>query len=349
MIILMDAVHALRLGDGTAGALGRWRINAGSPMILKVPQLRKNGPIRCIIDLASFLPPPGRIKALSNHKDTQVVGYWDSMSVSSAGIDGDLFMVQPKNEIEAAVLPEAVRNRVLIEAGVPMEVSIGAETSDGGSWDPVEPGKITLNAREYDIPDDDIPTFILRRGTAFESSIVTFGADAETGRIAAEKKANSEEPTMTDKPTLKAIIARYDEKRHALIARIYAEHEGRPETIEAAIRDGIRAADDADKDGQIEALKSEVAALKAKAEEYEKKNKEKEDDGEKAEGKAKAKAGGSQTGVRFVGSTGAGSGASPKTRLEAMQLTHSEDSTLAGRALLRATEAKFPDLFKGDD
>lgn len=254
--------NAERTGDGPENSAGRWRLNAGSEMILKVGDLNGGEPVRAVLDVASAKFAARRIVALSEHEGRQVIGYWEKPEFigPTGSVEGDLHMVRPTTEMEAKVLAEAVRVNALIKANVPIQTSIGAEAGPDGRFELVPDGEtVELNGRTY-VGGGDTPLYILRGGLITEASVVTFGADAETGRLAAAKNPtipSTKETPMSDK--LKALLGKYPEKHHGLVARCVAE--GNDETI---IATKVAAADERDeKDKQIEALKASLASAES--------------------------------------------------------------------------------------
>lgn len=253
--------NAEKTGDGPENSAGRWRLNAGSEMMLRVGDLNGGEPIRVVLDVASAKFAARRIVALSEHEGRQVIGYWEKPEFLGplGSVEGDLHMVRPTTEMEAKVLAEAVRVNALIKANVPIQTSIGAEAGPDGKFELVPDGEtVELNGQTYE-GGGDTPLYILRGGLITEASVVTFGADAETGRLAAAKNPpipSTKETPMSDK--LKALLGKFAEKHHGLVARCVAE--GNDETV---IATKIAAAEADEKDKQIEALKASLASAES--------------------------------------------------------------------------------------
>lgn len=254
--------NAERTGDGPENSAGRWRLNAGSEMYLTVPGLNSGKTIRVVLDVSSAKFAAKRIVALSEHEGRHVIGFWDNPAfIGAAGsVEGDLHMVRPSSQEEAQVLAEAVRLNALIKANVPIQTSIGAEAGPDGEFELVPAGKsIEINGRKYE-GGGETPLYILRGGLITEASVVTFGADAETGRLAARKPESTtpltKETPMSDK--LKALLSIHAEKHHGLVARCVAEG-----LDEVAINNKVHAAELDDKDKQIEALKASLATCES--------------------------------------------------------------------------------------
>lgn len=254
-----------RTGDGPSNGAGRWRLNAGSEMILQVGSLHGGKPVRVVLDVVTAQFAAKRIVALSEHEGRHVIGFWENPSFAADGsTDADLFIVKPSSQEESVVLAEAVRLNALIKAQVPIQTSIGAEAGPDGKFELVPEGTvIELNGREYS-GSGDLPLYILRGGLITESSVVTFGADAETGRLAAMKQSTplTKETPMSDK--LKALLGKYAEKHHGLVARCVAENHD-----EAIIATKIHAAEIDAKDKEIEDLKAKLTETEAKCAKYE--------------------------------------------------------------------------------
>lgn len=343
---------AERIGDGENKAAGRWRLNSGSEMILNIPALCKT-PIRAVIEISSakFAHGQDRIISLYDHDDQRVVGFWDKGAFSNV-IEADLHLIEPKNEAEASALKEAVIVNAMTRSGVPIQVSVGAEPGENGEWVHIPPGdKIVCNGREY-CGDGDLPLYVLKNGEVYEASIVTFGADSVTGRIAARLNLPvvKVETPMGDK--LKVLLGKYPEKHHGLVARCVAE-----DMDEAVINDKIHAAELADKDAEIAKLKAALAAKKveseaeaeaeAEADDYGVNEKEKEEEREHTKkiggkpGKAKAKAKSADRGVVF-GEHGESEGEAPKTLSDAMKVMIEAGAKERGFALRAAALSKYP-------
>lgn len=262
----MPAVRLLadttRVGEATANRDGRWRLNAGNEMIVSVPSLNDGEPIRLVLDIASSKFAAAKVVALDNHdKDGKgiqsVVGFWDG-ATNDGFLEADLHVTTATTEAEGAALQEAVRLKAHIRNGVPIQASVGAEAGPGGKWELVPEGsRITVNGREYQgaAGSEDSPLYILRGGLITESSVVVFGADSETGRVAAAKITSPVvEAAMS---TLKAILGKYPEKHHGLVARLVAA-----ETDEATITTKVHAAEMEDKDAIIARLNAALEAAK---------------------------------------------------------------------------------------
>jgi len=333
-----------RVGDAkdTAEFHGRWKLNAGNEMMVTVKGINGDKPIRLVVDLATVKAKNSKVHALFDHNLKNIIGYWDNFEFTAEGIFADLHLINPQSTAEGAVFPDVVRTRAMVRDGVPIQVSIGADSGEGGEWEMIAE-KITLNGREYD-GEGEIPLIVLRNGEIFESSVVTFGADDETGRLAAKADLTSplkEEPHMSD--TLKVLLSKYAEKHHGLIARCVAEGNDEP-----AIQTRVHAAECDDLTKQLGAAQEEIKALKAKLDDYAQKGQEKQER-ETAEKVGAAKAKGSEKALSFTGTdetkTKTGDDAKqPETLSQAMMVMAKADPTLKGFKLRVAARKQYPDV-----
>jgi hypothetical protein len=248
---------APRVGDAENKGHGRWRLNSGSEMKMTILGI-SDEPVRTVVDFGTAKAAGERIVALFDHDHNRVIGYWDRLVISSQGVDGDLHLIDYK-EGEEEVFADVIRVAGIARSGVPIEVSVSAKPEDNESdWVHVPPGEtVSLNGRDY-CGDGEYPLYYMKNARIFEASIVTFGADSVTGRIAAHKTSpvKQEEDRMSDK--LKALLGKYTEKHHGLVARRFVAG-----IDEATIHNEIHAAELDEKDAKIKAMESEIEALKA--------------------------------------------------------------------------------------
>ena len=318
---------------------GRWKLNAGSVMQVVIPDL-SDDLVDVVLDLESCTFSKKSILALSEHDKRSVVGKWEDLQADGTGVYGDLFLVDVENENEAVVLSEAIRFRALVRNQVPVEVSVGVHCGEKGHYEEVH-DKAVVNGRLYE--KGDRPLYILRNGVIYESSLCSFGADSDTGKIAATShKPGKKETTMSDK--LKVLLAKFAEKHHGLVARCVAEG-----VDEAVITTKVQEADHSDalraKDQEIETLK---ASLQAKDQEIETLKAAKTETTKVSE-TSPLDAKGSEKGVRF----GATEGGKPtgeleakkagvKTMTDAIQFCREQNKELKGLALRKEARRLFP-------
>jgi hypothetical protein len=333
--------------SGAPESQGRWKLNAGSEMIVTVDGLNQNKkgeaqPIRLVLDLAACKPKNPKIHALADHDPDRVIGYWDNFGCSVEGVFADLHVVKPADAIEAEAMPDAVRTRALIREGVPIQVSVGAEAGEGGAWELVD-GKVTVNGQEYD-GSGDIPLYILRGGELDESSIVTFGADDQTGRLAAKHLTNPVKPETPMSDKLKALLGKFAEKHHGLVARCVAENMD-----ETLITNKVHATEMEDKDKELKAMSDRICALEAENVELKKAkagqaDEEKEEKEVETTATVSASAGAKRT-VKFGSSDEAEKKVKAEkveTMTQAMKVVAAKDPNLKGFALRKAARAAFP-------
>lgn len=344
---LVAEVATMLIGSMSQERHGRWRLNAGSEMVVTVNGLNvdKKGdskPIRLVVDLATVKPKNEKVVALSDHDSTQVIGYWDKFDCLMSGTEADLHLIVPQGEAETAVMADAVRVAAMARAGVPVQVSVGAECGPNGSWESVAAGQtVTVNGRSY-TGDADLPLYILRNGQIYESSVVTFGADSETGRVAAQKQPPVKlETPMSDK--LKALLGKFAEKHHGLVARCVAENMDEP-----AITTKVHAAESDEKDEKLKAAQTRIAQLEdelksVKASDYAQTGQEKQEK-ENMEKFNLAASKSSDKAVKFgnVEAKGKDDAATVETMSQAMKVVAAKDPTLTGFKLRKAARAAFP-------
>jgi hypothetical protein len=335
-LLVAEAVEMVP-GTTSPDKQGRWRLNAGSEMMVEIGGLNKDKPVRLVLDLATCKPKNPKITTLFDHEPNNIGGYWDGFGVDATGMAMDLHLIKLESDIEAAALPDVVRTHAMIRNGVPIQVSVGADAGEKGTWDKIE-GKVTVNGREYD-GAGDVPLYVLRNGEIFEASIVTFGADAKTGRLAAKSLTQPVEKGTTMSDMLKVFLGKYPEKHHGLVARCVAEGKDEINTAND-ITAKIHACEVEDLKASVAALEEENTGLKAKLHDYAQEGQEKNE--EESEKKLAAK--GSDKGIRF-GSEGKGkdkSEAEPKTLTEAMKVVAKAKPELKGFALRKAARVAYP-------
>lgn len=349
MIARLVAELATQVGEATASRTGRWRLNAGSEMTCSVPGLHDDSkgnprPVRLVIDLTSVKAKTNRVAALANHESDKVIGYWDGFATNEAGVEGDFHLIVPANEMEAAVLPDAVRIGAQARAGVPLQVSVGAEAGPEGRWHLVAKGEsIQVNGRTY-CNDQDMPLCVLYGGQIYESSILTFGADSETGRVAAQKKPTpvTTETPMSDK--LKALLGKYAEKHHGLVARCVTEN-----LDESAIATKVHAAeiDEKDKeakakDDRIAQLEEENKGLQSKLHDYAQKGNEGQESETKNKLQIAAKGADKHLKIAGEGEHKKVEAEQVETMTQAMKVIAAKDPSLTGFKLRKAARAAYP-------
>jgi hypothetical protein len=260
---------------------GRWRLNAGSEMQTRVWGVNMRGsgwdeypePIRLVIDLATAQFAKPVIPALSDHitwSSAYTIGNWSNPEVTAAGMTADLRIYEPANEVQATAMAEGVRVKAFMDQGHPWEASIGCEPVNGiDDYQLVRAGQsVQVNGKTFS-GDGDMPLYVLRNSRSHEASVVLFGADSDTGRVAAHRQPStvSKEPTMTIK--LSAMLAKYPDHK-ALVSELVAvaldlADDKRPtaEALDASIGVAVK---DAIAKANLDALTAENVRLKAELE-----------------------------------------------------------------------------------
>lgn len=188
---------------------GRWRLNAGNEVLLRVWGLNMvpggwggeyPEPIRCVVDLSTAQFDGPKVRALVDHWDAMfaVAGWWTDGAVTDQGIDASLEWFSPKSQAAQEATKYVAVARELVEAGDPMEASVGIYPADNAmgpdGWELIAPGaSVTVNGQTYTAGADrkDAPLYVLRNGRVYEASLVLWGADRGTGRLAARRQSPS--------------------------------------------------------------------------------------------------------------------------------------------------------------
>lgn len=324
---------------------GRWRLNAGSEMIQVVRGLNmKQGgwgqypaPIRCVIDLASAAFAKPVIRCLVNHREWSwtsdfgnIVGQWIDAKISDAGIDASLRWLEARTDAERDVLATAIHARALVEQGDPMEASIGADTENGlKDFELVPAGTtISLNGRTYS-GDGELPLYAVRNARIAEASLVPWGADDQTGQLAASLHPSTQDPTMTIAARIKALRAKHPNREALILAALEADK------TDEQISADVFAAERAEFEEQKKALAAE---------------KQEHEQAKLAASKTPAKPAtvrASDTGAAGdppPPSAGQGGTVGPKTFLEARAQVQAANPNLKGLALQAKVRESYPDL-----
>jgi hypothetical protein len=240
----------------TPSADGRWVLYTGQEVLVAIPGLSpvdddgEPFPIRVVFDLASLTAPP-RFVALQDHDQAQRVGSWSDTQIADS-ITASLRLVEVKDPIQAEALEDVIRLQAEIQSGVPLQVSLGVGPGPQGAWQRIAPGQsVTVNGRTFTAGPDEtaIPLVVLRGGLIEEASLLTFGADSDTGRAAAHR-------THKAAPMITAERLQNLQKAHA------AKHHGKILALCAAGMDDTQIAAQVQQDDQAEA----AAAAAAQAE-----------------------------------------------------------------------------------
>lgn len=316
----------------------RWRLNSGAEMQTWVEGI---GHCRLVIDLASARFEAPEIPMLREH-DTWYgpIGRWTNGIADQTGIYGTPVVYTPDPtkpaEMEMNSLRVGGEVAALMARNHPWQASVKI-TAGLSDYERVMPGtSVDVNGRVITAGDDlhDVPLLICRNGVISEASVCLFGADANTGSVAASRSTPTTETTMS-KPDdrIVALLKRHGEKHAARIA--VALSKGKTdEEITVELSDAAEAdhkAALAAKDAELAkanetnaALTKSVADLQAKLEALKPGDKEEEEIPPATEGESKNSA--------------------PKTYRDGVAILKREGSKLDGFKLRTAVLKRFPSL-----
>ncbi len=338
---------SVELASDVTGSDGRWLVNNGDAMEMTIEGLNvvkgASQPVLCVIDLASLKPARATISAFYNHE--ALIGHWSDIEINPLkGIMQTLRLTKPANDMEAKVLAESVMVGAHLRSKVPWQASVGARPRADGKWEAVKAGEtVMVNGRSF-TGDAEFPLYVLRGGELFETSVCEFGADDDTGQIAATKKPN---PTTTKEPDMSRIklLANLSKGKNAVLcAAILAlcADESIPDDqigpkVTALEMDDLKCRltaaeeDSKKKDATIADMTAKLAAKAAEVE-----PKAGEDDP-----KAKAAASASNKGVTFVNKEEAVVDEAPTTRLAAQAAIKAKNPKITGFGVVTAARKQF--------
>lgn len=298
---------------------GRWAVYTGVEI---VPHLDGPGtrPSRIVFDLAGLAPASPRIIALKDHSTFSTLGAWDGFAIEGGAVCLDLHLTRPTDEAEARALAEVVAIAAHLRNGVPIQCSIGAE------WDPadqvlVPPGQtIEVNGQAW-AGAGELPLYVVKRARLTEASLVTFGADSNTRKVAASAANPPTDPPMSDdtKPT--------EPTKPDATAALNAAAEGITKAVAGLTN--------------LVAKLADITVQPPPAKD------DKEPDGDEAKAKASATA---AKGVAYAtagGNTPGSNAAAPTSLAQAMAQLQAQHPQLKGIALHRAACAAHPNLAPG--
>jgi len=258
MMTRLLAASATRRTDGT------WLTHSGAVVRTFIPGLANDQDIDLVIDLATLTVAAPEIPALSDH--WLPVGKWAAVAIAPAEITGKLQLLETPPESHGLhPFDEARALRLSLAQDMPWQASIGAKPGPDGGYERITTA-LSINGRT--VEPGDRPMYVLRGGVLTEMSIVLFGADDQTMRVAASQSPlRNLEPTMSEKPIkerLAALTARFGAPRRERLAVLLAEGCSDEDTAEK-MTDEIAAGKDtelADLKGKLEAVTVENASLK---------------------------------------------------------------------------------------
>jgi hypothetical protein len=317
-----------------AGKPDRWVLNSGAEMALAIHGISLIGEdgepeaVRAVIDLSTFQAADATIIALRNHDRDKPLGSWSGLAVDpEAGFAGNLALAQPSSPTS---LPDAREIADLLAVKSPLQASVGMrpDWARGGQWEKIPAGQsVQVNGRT-----------------------VTFGADSDTGRMAAAARRANNQPSkgnsMSDFKRLGEAIAKHDQKHHGAIAQMLVKD---PAISDEAI---ARAIEQADTTAKVTDLTGQLAAMETRAKSAETERdtlKTKVGEQETAiaalkdpNGTAAAAARAAASGTKVPPTAGSGAGEAPKTQGEAQARLRKEGFAegKANRGMLIAVEAR---------
>ena len=248
-------VRLLVTSPVTSKGDGLWQIYGGGPVTTMIEGLSKKV-IQLVVDLASLKAAGPTIPALVDHEIP--VGRWEGITIDATGIQTRLTLLDAsKPESHGLPMFDAAREvQLALDQKFPWQASLGAipdADRDGFYEKLTEPTEI--NGRT--ITPGDMDVFVLRNGLLIENSVVLFGADRRTGKVAASVISTPITPKeSTVKERLNALCAQLGAQHRSRIALALAEG-ATDEAVVADVNKGIVA----DKDTEIATLKASVATL----------------------------------------------------------------------------------------
>lgn len=343
---------------------GRWRLNAGSVMTTRVYGVNLQhdqygsyyAPIRLVVDMATAKFAKPVMPALSDHWSNSVIGNWSNNSIEGGQIEGDLSLYEARTPAEAEVLPECVRVKALLEQGHPWQASIGAEPENGlEDYEEIPEGtSLEVNGSKVTADDPEMPTYVLRNAVISEASVCTFGADQNTGPLAAAlarrhgrlaASAIGTHPTRAKdsaamKYNLRALLTMFA-AHAALVAESVAaaqdmpeDKQPTPEALQASIKEKVHQVELADEKAKVAERDAEITRLKTEA-----------TAGKGKGGKVEASATEAGKAPNFAGGTAEGEGGdAPESLIKAMAQLSQENPKLKGLALRAAALKRWPEF-----
>lgn len=335
-----------------AGKVVRWRLNSGARMRTCVGGI---GECELIIDLSGVSFEHPEIPMLREHgrrpniegSDWYIVpcGRFTGCAVDPTGIYGVPLVYTPETpaEEEMPSLKEGGEVAALMKRGHPWQSSV-VITGALAQYERVNPGQdAQVNGRTEAAGDhiDALPLFILRAGVVSEASVCLFGADADTGAVAASRP----DPTNPKKPEspvsdIKALLARHGKKHAAFLANAVADGKS-DEQIAAELSASVETDHNAAlaaKDAELTKANAALTAANAKTAELQAKldaMADPEADAEKnADGTPKDK----------TVAAGTSANGMPKDILAGMAALSKEGSKLIGFPLRKAALKRWPAL-----
>lgn len=334
--------------DQGEGKPKRWRLNSGARMKTQIGGI---GRALLIIDLAgvtfehpefSMLREHGRQPATEADENAWYVnpiGRWMQTAVDATGIYGVPNVYTPESPLEEKMhsMLEGAEVAALIKRGHPWQASVRI-IGDTADYELVAPGQSAVVNGRTEVADDDLdapPLLICRRCVVTEASVCLFGADSQTGAVAASRTTTqATETTMSDR--LEALLKRHGNKHAGAIAIALAAKKT-DDQISAELSDAQEAdhkAALAAKDAELAKLTEANAALTKSVTEMQTKLEALKTDDDKEDEEKKTPA----------ATAGESKNSAPKSVLAGMAILTKEGSKLTGFKLRAAALSRFPKL-----
>jgi hypothetical protein len=262
-------VRLLAVAPAPVASDGVWALYTGGVVQTLIWGV-SDGVIDLVVDLSTLTIAADVLPALADHY--LPVGRWSDLAVSDAGIVGRLHLFDAPAEgapaCEHPYFTEAAALREALAQGLPWQASIGAEPDParGGAFERLTAPAL-VNGRL--VTPGEAPCYVLRNSLLTEASVVLFGADRHTKRLAAARHASPPEvPMITPAARLAALAAILGDAHQPAIALAITEG-----LDDAAVTDRVRLAQVTDLRAQLaavtaarDALTAERDAAKAEAE-----------------------------------------------------------------------------------
>lgn len=265
-----DALTGLRAGqvrcaapvviDQPEGKPAKWRLNSGAVMLTWIGGL---GYCALVIDLATARFEAAEIPMLREHSQwAGPIGRWTAGSIDATGIYGSPIVYTPETDAEKDMpsLREGAEVAALIKRKHPWQASVTA-TSALSDYERVLPGQsVVVNGQSVTASDDldAPPLYVAHNSVISEASVCLFGADADTGAVAASRSTTTPEPTMS-KPEdrIAALLKRFPGDKNASRIAVSLSKGLTDEQITVELSD----AKDADHAATLAAKDAEIAKL----------------------------------------------------------------------------------------
>lgn len=323
--------------DQPEGKPAKWRLNSGAVMLTWIGGL---GYCALVIDLATARFEAAEIPMLREHSQwAGPIGRWTAGSIDATGIYGSPIVYTPETDAEKDMpsLREGAEVAALIKRKHPWQASVTA-TSALSDYERVLPGQSVVVNGQPVTASDDIdapPLYVAHNSIISEASVCLFGADADTGAVAASRSTTTPEPTMS-KPEdrIVALLKRFPGDKNASRIAVSLSKGMTDEQITVELsdaKDADHAAAIAAKDAEIAKLKEGDTAKDAKITELQAKLDALKTDSVDSEKIPDATGGESKN-------------AAPKTYQQGVAILKREGSKLDGFKLRTAVLKRFPSL-----